>query len=180
MLGLCWDKTYVKITNHDDGYDRRDNNVNKEKNKDDNAASWSGSDGPIFDPIETPWSGLGIVEEEWATMVVAMWPRRHMYLWIGIYIPYKSHSKYVPYLAVYKNWRFWLMLLQQKKNSWINRKIYDIFEIYYIILLIDWPYFSLILNIRCPKQPIAKASKTVLQTDALRYFLLFNTNQLII
>ena len=40
--------------------DNRDNNGNKYGNIDDNSAAVSGSDGPIFDPIMTPWSRLGI------------------------------------------------------------------------------------------------------------------------
>ena len=77
------------MTNHNDGYDNIYNGGNEEGNDDDNATSGSGSDGPIFDPIATPWSRLGIAEDDWATTTMVMRPRQHVYLRVGIYIPYK-------------------------------------------------------------------------------------------
>ena len=62
MLGLCCDKTYGTIKNQDDGDDDRDNFGNEYRKKNANAASGSGSNGLIFNPIATPWSRLGIVE----------------------------------------------------------------------------------------------------------------------
>ena len=47
------------MTNYHYGDDNIDNNRNEDGNDDDNAASGSGSDGPIFDPIMTPRSNRG-------------------------------------------------------------------------------------------------------------------------
>ena len=85
MLVQCCDKTYGAMTNHNDG----DNDGNEDKSDDGNAASGSGSDGWIFDPIATPRSCLDLVEEDWATITTGLRPRRHMYLRVGIYLPYK-------------------------------------------------------------------------------------------
>ena len=71
MLGLCCDETYGAMTNYDDGDDDGDNDGNNDGNNDDNAASGSGSDGPIFDPIESP----GLAEED---RVTALRPRQTM------------------------------------------------------------------------------------------------------
>ena len=53
------------------------------------------------------------------------------------------------------------MLLKHEKKSLINKIIDYIFEIYNVIPLIACSQFSLILTRRCPKQPMAKASKMV-------------------
>ena len=55
MLGLCSDETYGAMKNYDDG----DDDGNEDRNDDDNAASGSGSDGLVFDPITTPQSHRG-------------------------------------------------------------------------------------------------------------------------
>ena len=68
MLGLCRNKIYGAMTNHND----RDDDRNEDENYDDNAASGSGSDGLIFDPIATPWSCLGLAEEDRAITEMAM------------------------------------------------------------------------------------------------------------
>ena len=60
-----------------------------DESDDDNAASGSGSNGPIFNPIVTPQSRLGLTEEGWLTTITALGTRRHMYLRVGIYLPYK-------------------------------------------------------------------------------------------
>ena len=60
MIGLHCDETYSSITNHDSGDDDRDNDGNEDANEDKNAASGLGSDGPIFDPITTPWPRLSL------------------------------------------------------------------------------------------------------------------------
>ena len=52
IIGLCCDKTYGTMTNYDDKYDY----INEYQNNYDNAASGSGSDGPIFDQITNHWS----------------------------------------------------------------------------------------------------------------------------
>ena len=63
MIGLCSDKNRT-MTNYDDRDDDR--------NDDDNADSGSGSDGPIFDPITTPWySGGGLGYSSNSAVVVA-------------------------------------------------------------------------------------------------------------
>ena len=54
--------------------------------------------------------------------------------------------------------RCWNM---EKNTSWINKKIDYIFEIWKKSPLISCPCFSLILTGRSPKEPVAKASKTV-------------------
>ena len=77
------------MTNHDDGDDDEDDDGNEDENDDDNVTSGSGSDGPIFDPIVTPWSHLGLTEEDRATTMTVVRSRRHMYLRIEIYLPYK-------------------------------------------------------------------------------------------
>ena len=89
MLGLLCDEKYVSMKNHDGRYDEEDNYGNKYGNDIDNAAFGSRSDGPIFDPIATPQSCLNLVEEDWVTMMTALWPWCHMYLRVGIYLPYK-------------------------------------------------------------------------------------------
>ena len=75
-------------------YDKRDGGGDEDKNKDSknngNDASVSGSDDPIFNPITTPRSWIGIAEEDWATTTMALQPRWTMYLRIGIYLPYKN------------------------------------------------------------------------------------------
>ena len=77
------------MTNHDNGDTDGDNDGNDDGKDDDNAASGSGSNGPIFDPIATSWSLLGLAEEDRATTTTALRPLRHMYLRVGIYLPYK-------------------------------------------------------------------------------------------
>ena len=77
------------MTNHDVGDDDRDNGKNEDGNNGDNAASGSGSDGPIFDPIVINWSCLGIAEDDRDMTTMVLRPRNHMYLRIGIYLPYK-------------------------------------------------------------------------------------------
>ena len=49
----------------------------------------------------------------------------------------------------------------KKNTSWINKKIDYIFEICNKIPLVSCPCFSLIITGRFPKEPVAKASKTV-------------------
>ena len=76
------------MTNHDDGDDDRDNDRNEDGNDDYNAASGSGSNYQIFYVIATPRSRLVLAEKDQAT-TTALRPWRHMYLCVGIYIPYK-------------------------------------------------------------------------------------------
>ena len=72
----------------------------------------SGSDGLIFNPTITPWScgggygkhGNGNID---ASHYVSM-------IW-NIYLPYKDHSKDVPYNAVCKNCHFGLVLPKHEK-----------------------------------------------------------------
>ena len=81
------------MTNHDDVDDDGDNDGNEDGNEDNKASSRSGSDGPIFDPITTPQSCLGLAEEYWVITTTALRPRRPMYLCVGIYLP--SRRPYV-------------------------------------------------------------------------------------
>ena len=55
MLGLCCNKIYGAMTNHDNGDDDVDNVRNEDVN-DNNAASRSIYDGLTFNVIATPWS----------------------------------------------------------------------------------------------------------------------------
>ena len=55
-------------------------------NNDNNTAVGSGSYGPIFDPITTPWSRLSIMEEDRTMTATVLWPWCTMYVHIGIYI----------------------------------------------------------------------------------------------
>ena len=85
MLGLCCDEIYGAMTNYDDG--------DNDGNKDDNAASGSGPDGPIFDPITTPWSRGGRSGDDGngaAAVAHYVSTRR------TIYLPYKNYIKDVP------------------------------------------------------------------------------------
>ena len=75
MLGLCYNKTYGTMKNHNNGYDSGYNNRNKDVNDNDNDASGLGSDGPIFDPITMLWSLLGLAEEDQGTMMMVLRPR---------------------------------------------------------------------------------------------------------
>ena len=85
MIGLCCNKTYGAMTNHDNGDDDGDNDGNEDGNNNDNAAHGSISDFPIFDLIVMPRSRLSLAEEDWATTAL----RSHVYLRVGIYLPYK-------------------------------------------------------------------------------------------
>ena len=67
------------MTNHNNGYDNRDNGRNEDGNDDDNATSGSGSDGLIIDHIATPWSRLGIAENDWATTKMVLRPQQYVY-----------------------------------------------------------------------------------------------------
>ena len=89
MLGLCSNKTCSAITKHDDGEVKKYNYGNKDGNYYNNASSALVSNGPIFDPIATPWSRLSLAEEDWATTKTDLWTRRRMYPRVGIYLPYK-------------------------------------------------------------------------------------------
>ena len=85
MLGLCCEKTYVAMTNHDGG----DDDGNGDGNDNYNTASGLVSDGLIFDQITTPKSCLGLAEEDWVTMITELQTWRPVYLHVGIYLPYK-------------------------------------------------------------------------------------------
>ena len=81
------------MINHDKGYKNRDNDGDNDGSEDgndnDNTTSRSGSDGLIFDLTATPLSLLGLAKEDWAKKMTAIWTRRHMYIRVGIYLPYK-------------------------------------------------------------------------------------------
>ena len=81
---LFYEKTYSATTKYYDGYD----NVNKGKN----AAYRSGSDGPIIDPIMTPWSHGG----GWVTIVMALRSQGTIYLRVSLYSYPINHIKDVP------------------------------------------------------------------------------------
>ena len=89
MLGLCCDKTYCAMENHDNRDDNGDNNGNKDINDNGTAASGLGSDVPIFNPITTLCSCLGLAEEDWATTTTTLRLRIPMYPCVGIYLTYK-------------------------------------------------------------------------------------------
>ena len=169
MLGLWCKKTYGAMTNHDGGDDNGNNdgnnNGNEDWNNEDNVAFGLGSDGPIFDLIFTPWSRLSLTEDDQATTTMALRTRHHMYLRVGIYLPYKYPINAIVNMChklLYTNIGILdLCCWNMKKNSWINKRIDYILDIYNGRPLIACPWFSWILTRRCPKQPTAKASKTV-------------------
>ena len=76
------------MTKYDDGDDDGDNDGNKDEKVNNNAASGSGSNGPIFYLIMKPRSHLVLAEEDRATTITALWPWQHMYLRVGIFLPY--------------------------------------------------------------------------------------------
>ena len=89
MLGLCCHKTYGTMKKYNGEYD----NIYNDGNDDDNAASGSGSNGLILDPITKPWyrgGGLGD-DNNGATSTV-----HYVSTCRTIYIPYKDHIKDVP------------------------------------------------------------------------------------
>ena len=53
-IGLFYNETYGTILNYNEVDDDGDNDRNKYGNNNDNTASISGSDSPIFDPITMP------------------------------------------------------------------------------------------------------------------------------
>ena len=73
----------------EDGDNDRDNDVIKDKNDNEYVASGSIYNGPIFHPIPTPWSCLGLAEDDRGATITALRPQRHMNLGFGIYLPYK-------------------------------------------------------------------------------------------
>ena len=89
MIGLFCNKTYGAMKNHKHGDDNGDNDGNKDRNECDNAGSGSVSDSSIFDTIATTYSGLDLAEEDQAMATTALQLRCHMYLRVGIYLPYK-------------------------------------------------------------------------------------------
>ena len=89
MLGLCCNETYITMKKHNNGDEDGDNHKKKDRNEKGNVASRSVSDFPIFDPITMPWSCLGLAEEDRETMKTALRPWCHIYLRVGIYLPYK-------------------------------------------------------------------------------------------
>ena len=71
-------------------YEDGDNDGNEDGTNNDNAASGSGSDGLIFDPITTPWScggGLGDDGDGAAAVVY------YVFISQTIYLTYKYHIK---------------------------------------------------------------------------------------
>ena len=68
------------MTKYDNGDYDEDNDQNEDVNNDKNSAAGSVYDGPIFDPITTTRSHLGLAEEHQATTVMELRPRSTMYL----------------------------------------------------------------------------------------------------
>ena len=69
---LFFDKTYSAITKYNDGDDDGDNDKNEDGNDNKKSTSGSGYDGPIFGPITTPRSRLGLTEEDRKTTATAL------------------------------------------------------------------------------------------------------------
>ena len=86
MLGLFFNEAYIAMKKYDDGGDNGDNYEKKEKNDNGNDADGSGYYDPIFSPITTPWSHLGLAKEDHTTTVTDLRPQRTMYLSVGLYI----------------------------------------------------------------------------------------------
>ena len=101
MLGLCCDKTYGAITNCDDGYDDRYNDGNEDGNNNGNADSGLGYDGMIFDLIVAPQKCLGLVEEDQETTKIEPRTWHHIYLRVGIYLPYKYYINIIVSMCNY-------------------------------------------------------------------------------
>ena len=84
MLFLCCDEICGAMTNHYYGYynrdDDRDNDGNKDGNNHSNDDPGSGSGGPIFNPIATPQSWLGLADEDQAMMTKMLRLWFHLYL----------------------------------------------------------------------------------------------------
>ena len=93
MLGLCCDETYGAMTNYNDEDDNGDNYGNKDGNDDDSAASESGSDGLIFDPVTMPWSRRGGSGDDDDGAAAAA---HYVSMRQTIYLPDKDHIKNVP------------------------------------------------------------------------------------
>ena len=72
------------MTKYYDGDDDGDNDGDQDGKKYDNAASRSGYNGTISNPITTPRSRLGIIEEDRATIPTALQPWRTTYLCVGL------------------------------------------------------------------------------------------------
>ena len=81
------------MTNCDNGYDDRYNNGNEDGNNNGNADSGLGYDDPIFDPIRTPQSCGGLLENERNSAASAA---HYVSMRQTIYLPYKYHVKDVP------------------------------------------------------------------------------------
>ena len=80
ILGLCCNKIYGAMTNHDDRDDSTDNDRNEDLNDNDSAAYGLGANGPIIYPITMLWSLLCLVEEDQGTITTALRPWSPMYL----------------------------------------------------------------------------------------------------
>ena len=93
MIGLCCDKTYSEMNKYYNGYDDEDHDGNEDGNNNDNAASVSVSDGPIFDPITTPHYCVRGVFNNGDSYVAVV---HYVSTCHNIYIPYKYHIKDVP------------------------------------------------------------------------------------
>ena len=84
------------MTNYDDGDKDRNGDENEERNDDNNVASGSWYDGPIFDPITTTWShGRGLDNDSDG--------------WYGHGALYIYHFKDVTLSAVCEIWHFGLV-----------------------------------------------------------------------
>ena len=79
------------MKNYDNIDENGDNDGNEDKNDNGNAASGSGSNGPIFDLVTMPWCrGEGMGNEGNGTAAVAHYISTRMI----IHLPYKYHIKY--------------------------------------------------------------------------------------
>ena len=77
------------MKNHDNGADYGYNNVKEDRNYDNNTASRSGYNGLLFNLIVTPRPHLGLAEGDRAPTTTALQLWRHIYVCVGLYIPYK-------------------------------------------------------------------------------------------
>ena len=94
MLGLCCYEKFITTTKYYRGDNNEDNDRNSNGNDNENATTGSGSGGPIFDPITTPWSCLGIAEEDCAMAVTLLQPQPTIHLRVRLYIyPIKTIVK---------------------------------------------------------------------------------------
>ena len=86
MLGLYCNKLYGEMKNMMMETTLEIITENRDGKDNANDTFGSGLDGPVFNPITTPWSLLGLIKEDQAMTETVLQPRITMYLHVGLYI----------------------------------------------------------------------------------------------